>query len=146
MQTATSRRPRMPSDEPLGTLQPLSRLRAVRRMLLPTGVRKALSTLDDRDKHLPHWNRRLESLGRLQEWASTSSSVLELQQRVLGSDQLGNMMELERAFRVMMERIEFDGLDASDLHEEPLLIAAQVIDWWSRQMRTPPTAILERQY
>ena len=126
----------MPSDEPLAGHSPLSRLKAVRRMLLPTAVRRMVSMLNDDDKHLPAWNRRLEALNRLEKWAQSSSSITELQQRVLDSTQLGNLLELERAFRTMIQGIEAGDLEARNLETAPLDVAHQVISWWNRDMST----------
>lgn len=134
MVLAHAHRP-LPTDLPLSSMQPRSRVQAVRRMLLPTAVRKIAEMLNDSDKHVPQLRHRLEALTRLTEWSRESTSILELQQRILDSPQLANLLETERAFRVMVHRIEAGDVDPSPLLFEPLSIAAQVLDWWNRDMR-----------
>lgn len=127
---------RLPAtDAPLLSMQPKSRLQAVRRVLLPTAVRKIAAMLNDSDTHVPQWRHRLEALDRLNEWSLSCASIWELQQRILDSSQLANVLEVERAFRVMTHYADDGRLDLSPIGYVPLSIAVQVIRWWDRHMR-----------
>ncbi len=123
-------------DKDLKGCGPRARVLKVRRMLLPTAVHKAIVVLNRGDDHLPKWNHRLQSLNRLMEWAQNSHGMLELQQHILDSDQFGNLMELERAFRVVVEHIDNGKMDTANLDTRPQAIALQVITWWLGSMKS----------
>jgi hypothetical protein len=126
------------SDADLGALQPLARVRRVRRMLLPKAVYLAVITLDREEGHLPKWEARLRSVDRLYEWAQAGRGMQELQHQLLDGDQMGNLMELERAFRWMIQHIEGGDMDTLNLATQPQAVALQVIAWWRASMYSKP--------
>jgi len=130
-----------PNDASLESMQPLTRVRRVRRMLLPKAVQIAVSTLNEGDAHLPKWDARMRSCRRLLEWADGSQTMQELQHRILDSDQVGNLLELDRAFVWFIQRLEEGEIAASTIDAKPLAIAFQVIGWWVDSMGESDTKI-----
>ena len=124
-----------PDDAGLESMQPLTRVRRVRRMLLPKAVQIAISTLNEGDTHLPKWEARIRSCDRLIEWGKTSKTMQELQHRILDSEQVGNLMELDRAFTWFAQRLEEGEIDPSTLDSSPLAVAMRVIAWWTDSMK-----------
>lgn len=124
-----------PTDYDLGKMQPITRVRRVRRMLLPKAVQSAISTLNEGEKHLPKWEARMRSIDRLVEWARGSQTMQELQHRILDSEQVGNLMELDRAFTWFIQRLDEGEIDVSTLDTKPIAIAMQVVAWWTNSMQ-----------
>ena len=116
-------------------MQPLSRVRRVRRMLLPKAVQIAVAKLNEGERHLPKWDARMRSVDRLVEWGQDNPTMQEFQHQVLDSEQVGNLMELGRAFTWFIQRLDEGEIDASALETRPIAIARQVIAWWADSMK-----------
>ena len=104
-------------------------------MLLPKAVQIAVATFNEGERHLPKWDARMRSVDRLVEWAQGSPTMQELQQRVLDSEQVGNLMELDRAFTWFIQRLEEGEIDASTLDTRPVAIAKQIVVWRADSMK-----------
>ena len=116
-----------------------NRIRSLHKYLVPNALGKLIAAVDEDQRRLPRWDRRIEALDRLINWTEQARSIAEFRELVFQSNQIGNVLELARAMRVLREESSAPNVRVDGLANDEMVALRQILLWWRDRMTDFPS-------
>lgn len=116
------------------TASPTKRIHSLRKYLVPEAISRLIAVVIANNRGLSHWNHRIEALDRMIAWAERARDIEEFRDLVFQSRQIGNIIELALAMRVLLEEGSAKDVRIEGLADDDLTALRQILEWWRDSM------------
>jgi hypothetical protein len=113
---------------------PTKQVRNLRKYLIPEAISRLIAVASANNRGISHWHRRIDALDRMIAWAEQAQDIAEFRDKVFQSSQIGNIIELARAMRVLIEEGSAKNVRIEGLADDDVTALRQILEWWRDSM------------